>query len=316
MANRISRRDFLKGIAAGTAGAAVSGLLQGGMTVLAEEKGTYTPGTYTSVAKGISSDVTVTMTFDAESILDVEIDLSGETPEIGGKIGDTMRDAILEAQSADVDGIASATISSDAVKLAAANCIAQAAGTPVTAAITEAAEEAPSWRTAPDPIPEEEIAETLETEVAILGLGHAGLAVFRELAEEGVETIAVEVQARDSWWTFGHDLGHFNSEFLRKKGLPDIDVVEFVNNWQMQTHNKSNVALVMKFAKNCGEAVDWYLDAVDQEILDKARIPYCPRPSARSISSTTACAIIPARSSGGKTTGQARAWSTTRPAWR
>lgn len=89
--------------------------------------GAYVPGTYTASAKGIGSDVTVEVTFDGSSITDVTIDVSGETVGIGAEIGDLMAKRILEAQSDGVDGVAGATITSDAVKAAVADCIAQAA---------------------------------------------------------------------------------------------------------------------------------------------------------------------------------------------
>ena len=123
----ISRRSFLKGALVGTASVAAAGLM-GGMA-LAEGK--YTPGTYSASAKGIASDVTVTMTFDADAITDVQIDVSGETPSIGGLIGEDMAAAILAAQSADVDAVTSATVTSDAIRTAAAACISQASGTTV-----------------------------------------------------------------------------------------------------------------------------------------------------------------------------------------
>jgi uncharacterized protein with FMN-binding domain len=88
----------------------------------------YTAGTYTASAKGISSDITVTMTFDADGITKVTADVSGETAGIGADIEDEITKAILDAQSADVDGITGATVTSDAVKTAAADCIAQAQG--------------------------------------------------------------------------------------------------------------------------------------------------------------------------------------------
>lgn len=72
----MSRRSFLRHSLAGAAGLAATGIL-GPVGAIAEEKTTYTPGTYTATAKGISSDVTVTMTFDAEAITDVQIDVSG-----------------------------------------------------------------------------------------------------------------------------------------------------------------------------------------------------------------------------------------------
>ena len=85
MAANFTRRDFLKGMAGAAGAAAVTTMMGGSMLAAAEEKGIYTPGTYSASAMGIAGDVTVTMTFDATSITDVQIDVSKETPEIGGK---------------------------------------------------------------------------------------------------------------------------------------------------------------------------------------------------------------------------------------
>ena len=48
-----------------------------GIPALAEEKGLYTPGTYSATATGMG-DVTVTMTFDANAITNVVVDTSKE----------------------------------------------------------------------------------------------------------------------------------------------------------------------------------------------------------------------------------------------
>ena len=88
-------------------------------------QGTYKPGTYTATAAGIGN-VTVTLTFDENSITDAVLDTSEETPEIGGAATETLRDALLTAQSSEIDAIAGATVTTDAVKTAAADCIAQA----------------------------------------------------------------------------------------------------------------------------------------------------------------------------------------------
>nr|MCR5160648.1 FMN-binding protein [Lachnospiraceae bacterium] len=90
--------------------------------------GTYTAGTYSASSAGISSDVKVEAEFDASSIKSVTIDVSGETAGIGAEIGDQMAEAILEAQSAEVDSVSGATITSDAVKKAMEDIIAQASG--------------------------------------------------------------------------------------------------------------------------------------------------------------------------------------------
>lgn len=90
------------------------------------DSGLYTPGTYSASAQGISSDVAVTMTFDAESITDVQVNASGETAGIGGAAAPEMAQRILSEQSGNVDAVAGATVTSDAIKKAAVDCIAQA----------------------------------------------------------------------------------------------------------------------------------------------------------------------------------------------
>ena len=54
MAKYISRRDFLKGTAAGALGAVLAGTH---LSAFAEAKGIYTPGTYSATAAGIESSI-------------------------------------------------------------------------------------------------------------------------------------------------------------------------------------------------------------------------------------------------------------------
>ena len=207
MANRISRRTFVKGLAAGAASVAALGVL-GSVEMKYSAEGSdagsgagtipvpagnmsYTPGTYSASAKGIASDVTVTMTFNETSITDVQIDVSGETPDIGGKIGDEMSQKILAAQSCNVDGVSGATVTADAIKAAAADCISQASGQ--TVAVEEAQEPASSdWLgTAPE-IAEADITETVDTEVLVVGCGTGGWIAAMTAAEEGAKVLVVE----------------------------------------------------------------------------------------------------------------------------
>ncbi|MBR2287170.1 MAG: FMN-binding protein, partial [Clostridia bacterium] len=186
----VSRRSFLKGMTAGAMGVAASAVLPG--IQMAGAEGIYKPGTYSAKASGIVSDVTVTMTFDENAITDVSIDVSGETPEIGGAIGDTMKDAILASQSAELDVVSGASVTSRAVQEAAANCIAQAKGEAVitNVAIEEDAQMAfrpekgegfpsdyGSFRNGAQPIPPEEVPASWDEEydVIVVGSGIGGL---------------------------------------------------------------------------------------------------------------------------------------------
>ena len=79
----------------------------------------YQPGTYEATEAGFGGDVTVTMTFDENGITDVKAVGDSETDGVGSKAVDALPAAILEAQSADVDGISGASFTSKAILLAA-----------------------------------------------------------------------------------------------------------------------------------------------------------------------------------------------------
>lgn len=247
MANKVSRRQFLHTASIGALGAAMAGALVGcsgssGSSSTASASGTYTPGSYSATSKGISSDVTVTMTFDAESITDVTIDVSGETEGFGKGIGDELKEQILKAQSAEIDGHSGATITSDAVKDAVANCVAQAKGEPVVSTTPgQSTAEGESWRTAPDAITE--FAKEYTADVVIVG---------------------------------GGQIGHLNSEFLASKGIPQIDIQEFVTDWQLRTNNRSRCGLIMAYAKNSGKCFDWMTDSFTAEEKDSWSVRQWP----------------------------------------
>lgn len=111
MSERLTRRNFLRGVA-GVVGVAAVNSLTGcannepqatsaaaeSTTAAAETtaaaaapSGKYIPGTYTGTADGIHSTITVTMTFDEEKVTDVVLDVSGETPGYGQDAGDALR---------------------------------------------------------------------------------------------------------------------------------------------------------------------------------------------------------------------------------
>lgn len=87
-----------------------------------------TAGTYTAQAKGFASDVVVTLVVTEDGIADVTLDVSGETPTIGGAAAEALKTSILEKQSADIDVVAGATMTSNAVKAAVQKCLDEANG--------------------------------------------------------------------------------------------------------------------------------------------------------------------------------------------
>ena len=88
----------------------------------------FTAGSYTGEADGFGGKVSVTITVDDETITDVAITGDSETPEIGGAALEELAAQIKDAQSAEIDGVAGASLTSGGVKEAAAAAIAQAMG--------------------------------------------------------------------------------------------------------------------------------------------------------------------------------------------
>lgn len=139
-----------------------------------------------------------------------------------------------------------------------------------------AAEAAASWRVAPAPIPESEIAETLDCDILVVGLGYSGIPATRAAAEANpdLHIIAIDKLFEEQHPYHGHDFGHINSKQLEKLGVAKVDPIEFMNNWQVMSGNKSNPALVREFAFKSGEALDWFFEAVSEEDLALGRVSF------------------------------------------
>ena len=94
----------------------------------ADNAATYTGGTYTASAKGCLCDGAATVTITGGKVTNVDIDASGETPELGGKAAESLAASLKEAGStAGVDAVTGSTMTSDAVFAAMDDCLAQAA---------------------------------------------------------------------------------------------------------------------------------------------------------------------------------------------
>ncbi len=94
---------------------------------IANASGSYKAGTYSATVQGRNAPITVSVDFSETALTDIRIDAQVETTGIGDVAMETMAKNMLIAQSADVDTIAGATVSSTAFKEAVVSCIQQAA---------------------------------------------------------------------------------------------------------------------------------------------------------------------------------------------
>ena len=128
-----------------------------------------------------------------------------------------------------------------------------------------------NWRTPPEPVSPDRITQTLTADVVILGGGQAGTCAARAAAEHGAQVIVLEKNTeRRHRYNGGGQIGHINSNFLKSRGVPETDVVEFVNDWQIRSNNRSNPGLIVQYANNCGRCFDWLIEPLSE--AEKARI--------------------------------------------
>ena len=128
MKRRLTRNVILMAIVTLIMGIGLSLYIASTGTVpAADNAASYTDGTYTASAHGCLSDVAVTVTITGGKVTDVDIDASGETPELGGNAAAALAEQLTEAgTTTGVDAVAGATMTRDAVFTAMDDCLSQA----------------------------------------------------------------------------------------------------------------------------------------------------------------------------------------------
>lgn len=201
--SQLSRRDFLKGSLAGAASLAMAGVGLNSLNAKAAADGIYTPGTYSATATGMGT-VTVTATFDENSLIDVVLDVAEETPAIGQAAAEELKAQVMAAKSADIDGVSGASLTSEAVRKALSNCIAQAKGEAVDSGSVKPMVESSGAYVLTDITAEDinasavilepitDFAEEIDVDVVVCGAGAAGVIAAVKAAEMGAKVAVLQ----------------------------------------------------------------------------------------------------------------------------
>ena len=264
---KISRKGFLKVAAAaamsGVTASALAACNAGSSSSTAASTGEaiYTPGTYTGTATGIG-EVKVTMTFSETAITDMVIDASNETESIGGVAAPTLKDALMAAQSTEIDNISGATITTNAVKKAAASCIEQAMGVHTAGGDTAASSSDEDWLGTEPEIDESKVAKTVDVDVAVVGCGIAGVAACRSVAEDGGLVAAFEKadgpQCRSGEYAVinGKVQAKWGRDTWTREQIDDI-----IDSHMVESTYRCKRSIMSKWAHNIGETFDWWVEA-------------------------------------------------------
>lgn len=267
MSKNINRRDFLKGTAMSALGLAAASM---GIPALAEEKGLYTPGTYSATATGMG-EVTVTMTFDANAITNVVVDTSKETTGFGLEKGGEFAERILAAQGAEIDAVSGVTVTSQAVVEAAKACIAQAKGETVEVApvVENATADEGDWLGEEPETPA--VDRVIDVDVVVVGAGLSGVCAARAAAEEGASVAVIEKAASFNCRSGEYAVlnGPLNERWGRTN-IVDTDVV--VNRLMRECTYRNKRPIIKRWADHAWEAIDWFIGAYPElTICDSTR---------------------------------------------
>lgn len=204
-----------------------------------------TDGVYVGEGQGFGGAMEVTVTIEGGKITAVEPGAHQETAGISDGAFEQLPQAIIDAQSTEVDGVTGCTFSSNGIKAAVQDALNQAMG------IVEE---------------EEEVVIIEDPDVLIIGAGVAGMRSAIEACENGAKVVILEKTDRVGGTLGGGTLIGVNSVLQQEAGIeddPELLIGDFERlNAGYQSRNPDveyswNKDLGVYFANHCGEEVDW-----------------------------------------------------------
>lgn len=206
-------------------------------------------GTYSGSANGMGGALEVQVTVEGGRITEVTVGNHKETPGISDPAIEQIPAAIVAAQSTDVEAVASATVTSTAIKEA------------VNAALSGEGGEQKA-----------ELTITVEPDVIVVGAGMAGLVASVHAAELGANVLVLEQNYRvgGSANTAGGSISGTGYEAQKAAGIedsPEKFYEDFVTMGGGEQNMNTEIAKV--HAQRSGEAIDWLKNVVGVAFSDQ-----------------------------------------------
>lgn len=202
-------------------------------------------GVYEGSGQGFGGEIKVNVTVEGGKLTAIEPVSHQETAGISDPAFEAIPQAILDAQSADVETVSGCTFSSKGIQ----------------AAVQAALDAAMGIET-----PEEPAAVLEDPDVLVIGAGVAGMRAAVEACENGAKVLILEKTDRVGGTLGGGTLIGVNSVLQKEVGIEDdpqllIDDFERLNaGYRSRTPGVEytwNKDLGVYFANHCGEEVDW-----------------------------------------------------------
>ena len=236
---------------------------------VAEEAKEFADGEYKTTVPGFYGPFEMTIVIENGAIASVACGENAETPTLGGKAIAIMTADMAARNTAMVDVVAGATLTSAALRNAALSCLKEA-GAP-EALLTA-------------PAPAERTAEEISTQILVIGSGAAGYAAAITAAEAGAEVTMIEKQGLIGGSTI-------TSAGIVYAALDEADVPKMVQYYMGRAEGNADEEQLTYFAENSMATKEW-LTAHGVEWMFSAPAGTAPEPRANFSMFVTGASLI------------------------
>lgn len=209
----------------------------------------YTAGDYTATGAGLNGPIEVTVTVDADKIVDIKIGAHAETPGISDPAFEKIPAAILADQTLAVDVVTGATFTSNGILEA------------VEAALTAAGADVAALKSAADAEAVVAEDEVLTYDVVVIGGGAAGIAAASNAKDAGASVLLLEKQAALGGNTIisGGIVYATGTQAQKDAGVED-SVEALVEYWFERAEGNADKDMLTLVAEKSNETIEWLIE--------------------------------------------------------
>lgn len=214
------------------------------------------PVTTEGTGVGKHGDVVAAVTFDNGRITNIEVKQSRENPLLAAKVFTNMKDAMVKHNTADIDAVTGATVSSDALKNA----------------VKEAAAKAGVKLDGPVALLKHQpkIPETNVYDVVVIGAGGAGFSAAITASDAGAKVVLLEKMPAvgGNSLVSGAEMAAANNWVQKKLGITGDSVERHYQDTMKGGDMKGDPAVVRTMVENALPAAEWCRDVVGVEFQE------------------------------------------------
>ena len=160
------------------------------------------------------------------------------------------------AALAGLAGCAPATGSSAASEGALPSTSAEAAGAVAPGTLVAGTICGEDWLGTMPEIADDQVSETVDVDIVVLGGGHAGCQAALSASQAGAKVAVVEAQPEEEYICFGDDICAYNSQWVTEKGFGGYDLGDITAEYCRRGLGRVSPGVVKLFVENSGEMFD------------------------------------------------------------